>query len=173
MADLKRWAKEMCRFCSVLLLFCIGTAIASATSVVEIPLEKQVRDAAIIVSGRVVDVKMKGRFGLPVSNPDAQTGPGSHYSLWLVVEFDHSAVLKSDRTKLPSKKALPLWRSGIKSLASEREASLGKTFIFFLDSALSPASVHFQHFDFERQDIEDIVALEKKEPIQQPQQQRP
>lgn len=156
----------MCRFLSVIFLFCIGAAIASATSVGEIPLEKQVRDAAIIVSGRVVEVKMKGRFGLPVSDIDAQTGPGSHYSLWLVVEFDRSAVLKGDRAKLPSKKALPLWKSWIKSLAGEREVSLGRSFIFFLDSALSPASVHFQHFAIERQEIEDAVSREKKEHTQ-------
>jgi len=156
----------MCRFCSVLFLFCIGIAVASATSVVEIPLKEQVRDAAIIVSGRVVDVKMKGRLGFSVSDPDARTGPGSPYSLWIVVEFDRSSVLKGDGTKLPGKKALPLWKSWIKSLASEREASLGRNFIFFLDSAFSPASVHFQHFDFERREIEEAVALEKKEPIQ-------
>lgn len=156
----------MGRFYSVFFLICIGTAVAHATSAVEIPLEKQVHDAAIIVCGRVVDVKMKGRFGLPVSDPGAQTGPGSQYSLWLVVEFDRSAVLKGDGIMLPRKKMLPLWKSWKKSLASEREASLGRSFIFFLAPALSPASIHFKHFDFERQEIEDAVALEKREPIQ-------
>ncbi|MBI2517370.1 MAG: hypothetical protein HYV95_10700 [Opitutae bacterium] len=155
-----------CRFYSTLLLSCIGAAVASATSVVETPLESQVRDAAFIVTGRVVDVKMKGRFGLSVSDPAAKTGPGSPYSLWLIVEFDQSTVLKGDVARLPSKKVLPLWKSWIKSLASEREASLGRSFIFFLDSAFSSASEHFQHFDFERPAIESAVALEKNEPIQ-------
>lgn len=156
------------RFFQSIVVLILGAGSIFATSVDEVPLASQVRDAAFIAVGKVIDVKMKGRFGLPAFDSAAQTGPGSSYSLWLVVEFDRSAMLKGDAERVPRKKMLPLWKGWIKTLKSEREASLGQTFVFFLASDLTPASVHFQHFEFERSEIEAIILRQKKEPNQPP-----
>jgi len=144
-----------------MLTIVVGTAFA--TSVEEVPLATQVRDAAFIAVGKVVDVKMKGRFGLPAFDSTAKTGPGSVYSLWLVVEFDRSAILKGDSKAVPKKKVLPLWQGWIRSLEGEREASLGRSFVFLLAHDFSPGSEQFQHFDFERPEIEVLVLRQKKE----------
>jgi hypothetical protein len=144
-------------------LFVLSAIALSATSVEEVPLAAQIGEAALVVVGRVTEVKMKGWLGLPVFDDDAETGPGSRYSLWLTVEFDRSAVLKGNPSKVPLKKNLPIWTGWIKDLESESAMSLGKSFIFFLSEDLDPASVHFQHLDFEKADIEEVIRKQKPE----------
>lgn len=144
-------------------VFIIIAGASFATSVEEVPLATQVRNAAFIAVGKVADVKMKGRFGLPLFDSTAKTGPGSAYSLWLVVEFDRSAILKGNSEGMPKKKVLPLWKGWIKSLEGEREVSLGKSCVFFLAHDFKPSSTLFQHFDFERPEIEEIILRQPKE----------
>lgn len=103
---------------------------------------------------------MTGRFGWPVRDPNAQTGPGSRNTIWLRVEFDRSAVLKGAAGRLPSLVNLPLMQSWNKDLRSEKESSLGRDFIFFLSSDMRPASAHFQHFDSARSEIQKAISRE-------------
>lgn len=149
------------------LLMCVTFGIVTlsfATSVAERSLDDQVRDAAFIVVGHVKAVTMTGRFGWPVRDTTARTGPGSRNKLWLHVEFDRSAVLKGAADRLPSMAKLPLWQGWSKDLGGEREFSLEKNFIFFLSSDVMPVSEQFQHFNFERAKIEKAISHQKKRP---------
>jgi len=146
---------------------CFGS-LSFATSVAERSLDDQVHEATFIVVGQVKDVTMTGRFGWPIRDANAITGPGGPNTIWLRVEFDRTAVLKGEAASIPPTKKLPLWQGWIKDLRSEKEVSLGKSFVFFLSSDAKPASEQFQHFEFERADIEKAISRQKKKPNQPP-----
>jgi hypothetical protein len=149
--------------------FVLSAGALRATFVLPTPLDERVAEASIIVVGKVTEVKMKGWLGLPAFDEDAWVGPGSRYTLWTKVEFDRAAVLKGDPSLIPSSKWFPIWQGWVKTLGSEREATIGKNFIFFLSDDLDQTDFREWDFPETRSEIEEEIQVQKEKPIQSPQ----
>ena len=112
-------------------LVCVGSQAAYATSVQERSLDDLVADSDHVLIGKVVKVDVVNKWGFQVTGPKARTRPGSGNTMRLHVVFEDDGILKTNRTKIPRKLMISLWRAWWYSLDGMKYVE-GQRCIFLL-----------------------------------------
>ena len=139
------------------------SGLASATSVIPMPLEQMTQEADHVVVARVAAVDMIDGRGSPVTDPEARTGPGegNRIRLHLAVE----EVLYTRQGPLPDAIVVPLWPMWHYTLGLITQSAAGSRSIFLLkgDDFQPAYPAEFQRPLDQRVEIERLLG-EKPHP---------
>ena len=147
---------------SAILLACLLSASAAATSIPSRELAELVTDADHVVIATVTKVSMVDGDGKEIKDREGRTGPGLKNEIRLHLEVKE--VLFSTAPEASKEMIVRLWRMWHYSLGGIQDTTLGNTSIFLLKGPAHDP-VYPQQFERplqERAHIERLLSARKK-----------